>query len=98
VRGAIEHAAQHSFLGPDDATKLIHAYDLCWQIQMVSKLLTTKPLAPTAIGEGGRNMLLRETGFDDIESLSIALTNATRDAEEVIRAVLDRGKTSLEQE
>jgi hypothetical protein len=38
-------------------------------------------------------MLLRETGFDEIEALSTALTTKTAQAEQVIQAVLARDFT-----
>ncbi|MGH1355695.1 MAG: glutamine-synthetase adenylyltransferase [Thalassovita sp.] len=96
VHGAIQHAAACGFLTSDEAGVLVSAYDLCWKVQLVSKLLTTKPLDPQAVGEGGRRMLLRETGFDDIEGLSTALDDVTRAAETVVQAVLARPFESQE--
>jgi glutamate-ammonia-ligase adenylyltransferase len=90
IHGAILHGAQRGFLTQPEADTLLRAYDLCWQVQLVSKLLTTKPLDPEAIGEGGRQMLLRETGYNDIEGLSDALTGAVLAAEEVVKTVLAR--------
>ncbi|WP_420567404.1 bifunctional [glutamine synthetase] adenylyltransferase/[glutamine synthetase]-adenylyl-L-tyrosine phosphorylase [Thalassovita sp.] len=98
IHGAIAHSARCGFLSEPEADVLIRAYDLCWQVQLVSKLLTTKPLDPGAVGEGGRQMLLRETGFDSIDALSDALSQAVSAAEEVVKNVLARDFTPEVQE
>jgi glutamate-ammonia-ligase adenylyltransferase len=93
VHGALQHAVTSGFLTQSESETLCNSYDLCWKVQLVSKLLTTKPLDPQVVGEGGRQMLLRETGFDEIEALSTALTTKTAQAEQVIQAVLARDFT-----
>jgi glutamate-ammonia-ligase adenylyltransferase len=52
----------------------------------VAKLLSDQPLDPEAIGQGGREMLLRETGAKDIAALGTRYTDATSRA----AAVIDR--------
>lgn len=93
VHGAIRHAAEKGFFEATEAEALNRAYDLCWQLQLASKLLTTKPLDMEAVGEGGRMMLLRETGYDDIDALSAGLSVTTAEAKDVIEAVLSRPYT-----
>ena len=96
VHGAIEGSVVGGFLSQEEGDTLICAYDLCWKIQLVSKLLTTKPLDLEAVGEGGRMMMLRETGFDDVDALQSALIAATNSAHSVIENVLARPFTSTD--
>lgn len=70
--------------------KLQETYDLCWRLQLVSKLLSDKTLDPERIGKGGGTMILRETGMDDIPQLEEALGAAYGAAAEIIRDVLGR--------
>lgn len=96
VHGAIEHAVSHDFLSVAESTALTRAYDLCWKVQLVSKLLNPKTLDPESVGEGGRMMLLRETGFQDIGALSAELIDACAGAEQAIKAALSRAYTVKE--
>jgi glutamate-ammonia-ligase adenylyltransferase len=90
VHGAISAAVAAGLLNAAEGTALTDAYDLCWKVQMVSKLLTDKPLDPDEIGEGGRGMLLRETGFDSVTALQAELETTTAKAGDVISTVLAR--------
>lgn len=90
IHGALDASVQAGLLTPPEGAALRSAYDLCWQVQMVSKLLTDKPLDPDGIGLGGQVMLLRETGFDGIGALYDALIQRTETAGAVIDAVLAR--------
>jgi glutamate-ammonia-ligase adenylyltransferase len=74
----------------DDAAgaALTEAYLLFWQVQLVSKLLSDKPLDPARIGEGGCRMLLRETGHETLEGLEAALIEVAARADAVISAAL----------
>ena len=77
-------------LPKEERERLIMAYDLCWKVQMVSKLLTDKPLEPEVIGEGGRALLLHETSEPALDALLARLGEATQAAAKVIDAVLAR--------
>ncbi|MBA86081.1 glutamine-synthetase adenylyltransferase [Thalassobius sp. S69A] len=88
VRAGIAAAVAVDALTDAQQECLLRAYDLCWQVQVVSKLLTDKPLDPQQIGEGGRVMLLRETGYDTINALQDALAGQTAQAAAVIDAFL----------
>ncbi|THD74811.1 glutamine-synthetase adenylyltransferase [Thalassobius vesicularis] len=90
IHGALASAVTGGLLSEAEGDTLIRAYDLCWQVQMVSKLLTDKPLDADSIGEGGRKMLLRETGFDTVDALETAMGDASQAAATVIDTVLDR--------
>ena len=74
----------------DDAAgaALTEAYLLFWKVQLVSKLLSDRPLDPARIGEGGCRMLLRETGHETLEGLEAALIEVAARADAVISAAL----------
>ncbi|SEK50536.1 glutamate-ammonia-ligase adenylyltransferase [Roseovarius azorensis] len=78
------------WLSDADGAALARAYALCWQVQMVARLITDKPLDPLRIGEGGAAFLMRETGQKDLEMLQEALSAACADAAAVIDAALVR--------
>jgi len=82
----LDGAVEDGWLTEDDRADLLAAYDLCWQLGQVAKLLSDQPLDPEAIGQGGREMLLRETGAKDIAALGTRYTDATSRA----AAVIDR--------
>ncbi|SEP55118.1 bifunctional [glutamate--ammonia ligase]-adenylyl-L-tyrosine phosphorylase/[glutamate--ammonia-ligase] adenylyltransferase [Thalassovita taeanensis] len=92
VAAGLLAAVSGGWLSAQDQDTLLASYDLCWKIQMVSKLLTEKPLNPDTIGEGGCALLLRETGYDSIAALQGALETQSRAAAAVIAAVLPRQK------
>lgn len=78
------------WLSDADGAALARAYALCWQVQMVARLITDKPLDPSRVGEGGAAFLMRETGQKDLEMLQNALSAACAGAAEVIDAALVR--------
>ena len=71
-----------------DKDGLCEAYDLCWRIQAVSRLLTERPLNPEAIGTGGCRMLLSETGEETLDALAAKLAEVTERAAEIIDRLL----------
>ena len=75
-------------LSHSDQTALLDAYRVCWRVQAASKLLSDKPLDPSALGEGGRAFLLREAGEADTQALTNRLATAAGLAETVISAHL----------
>ena len=76
----------------EGADIVVSAARLFWQVQAASRLLTGGVLDPEAVGEGGRRFLLRETRFDDIDSLQAELTAQAVAVAEVIAAVLGEGR------
>ncbi len=73
----LEAAQADGWLSVDDVSTLSAAYRLCWQIGQVAKLLSDKALDPAAIGEGGRALVLRETGADSIDALEAQYRDLT---------------------
>ncbi|MBR9651976.1 glutamine-synthetase adenylyltransferase [Thalassovita aquimarina] len=87
---ALEDAVKGGWLLEKEREALNASYRLCWKLQMVSKLLTDKPLDPDSIGQGGCDMLLRETAAADIDALLTELRRKTQAAGEAIDAALAR--------
>lgn len=71
------------------AWALRRSLTLFWQLQATARLLTGGLLVPEEMGEGGRRMVLRETGQDDMDALSRAMKQAAGEAAKAIDAILE---------
>ena len=78
-------------LSQSDQRVLLDAYRLLWQMQCAGRLLTHEALDLAALGDGGRDFVLRETGEPDAEALTRRLEHATALAEAVIAAQVGVG-------
>ncbi|WP_323783126.1 glutamine-synthetase adenylyltransferase [Thalassovita sp.] len=90
VPEALDDAVRGGWLLQQERGALIASYQLCWKLQMVSKLLSDKPLNPDTIGQGGSAMLLRETDAPDVETLLAELKAKSAAAGAIINAALAR--------
>jgi len=84
----LESGVGIGILDAADVGALKGALGLFRSIQAAGRLLMAGVLDPDKIGEGGRQMVLRETGFDDMARLSVALTKAADDADRIIDRTL----------
>ncbi len=64
------------------------SHDLMWRMQAASKLLSDAPLDLEALGQGGQDLLLRETGAESEESLVRDLEHKAKLAAKAIEEVL----------
>ena len=87
-RDGVQAAVASGWLDAADGAALADAYGLCWAVQSVSRLLSDKPLDTGAIGEGGRAMLLRETGCESLDGLRGALEARCGQAARIIDGAL----------
>ena len=85
----LDGAVDSGWLDGAGRDALLRAYALCWQLGQVAKLLSDRPLDPDAIGAGGRTLLLRETGAEDIAALEETYRDVTARAAQVIDAALE---------
>ncbi|MBR9766454.1 MAG: bifunctional [glutamine synthetase] adenylyltransferase/[glutamine synthetase]-adenylyl-L-tyrosine phosphorylase [Rhodobacteraceae bacterium] len=83
-------AVGSGWMHEDERDLLVSTYRLLWNVGQVGKLLSGRVLEPGAIGEGGRALLLRDTGADTLEELESAFELATRSAGEAITEILAR--------
>ena len=70
------------------ADAICRSLALFWQLQASARLLTGGTLVPEALGEGGRRMVLRETGQSDMDTLAAEMDRVARAADSAIRALL----------
>ncbi|WP_424943327.1 glutamine-synthetase adenylyltransferase [Aliiroseovarius crassostreae] len=64
------------------------SHDLMWRLQAASKLLSDGPLDVRALGQGGKDLLLRETGVENEAELIGELESRAARAAEAIEDVL----------
>jgi glutamate-ammonia-ligase adenylyltransferase len=57
-------------LDRDQADSLASIWRLLWRLHASGRLLTERPLDMTELGRGGQELLLRETGQDDLDTLA----------------------------
>jgi glutamate-ammonia-ligase adenylyltransferase len=81
-------AAGAGLFGKEAADRLAGAYRLLAAVQGVTRLLTEGALDPDAVGEGGCEVLLRETGAKDIRALAARMAEARAFAAETVDRVL----------
>lgn len=86
------------WLSVSDEDVLSNAYELCWKVLQVARLLGDKPLEPSQIGEGGVAFVLRETGFEDLDGLRAALDTRTRQAGAVIDTLVSQNPSEVRHE
>ncbi len=77
-------------LGEMDAQVLKAAYELCWTITQVARLLGGRALEVDKLGQGGLTMLLRETGQDSVAALQTLLDERVGAAAKVIDAAVEK--------
>lgn len=78
-------------MSDEDQAALRTAYQQFGAVRGVAKLLSDRDLAPDEIGEGGRQFLLRETGFDSVDALKASLKSNSERANAIINKILDAG-------
>ena len=90
IADGLRLAVTAGWMRDDERELLASTYRLLWNIGQVGKLLSDRVLDPEAIGEGGRALLLRDTGAQDIAALRAAFELATASAGEAIGEILAR--------
>ena len=88
VAAQIEAGVAFGWLSAADAQALSSSAALFWQLQASARLLTGGVLSPEELGEGGRRLILRETGYETIADLEQAIEQVARAAEHVVRRLL----------
>ena len=88
VAAQIEAGVAFGWLSAADAQALSSSAALFWQLQASARLITGGVLSPEELGEGGRRLILRETGYETIADLEQAIEQVARAAEHVVRRLL----------
>ncbi len=90
VEGQIARGVDIGWIGADEAQALTAAYDLLWRLQSAAKLLTDGRLDLDAVGLGGREFLLRETGAETTDDLAGEIERRVTAAQVAVDAALAR--------
>jgi glutamate-ammonia-ligase adenylyltransferase len=90
TRDGLLAATTAGLLADEEKERLLMAHDLCWTVQMVNKLISNTRLDPQDMGEGGREMLLREASEPALDVLEARLAEVTAEAAAVVETVLQR--------
>ena len=88
VASQLRAVTKAGLLAAPEGALLASVYRLLWSVQACSRLLTDRPLDPADTGEGGRAMLLRETGVDDLDALLARLASARAEAAALVAKAL----------
>ena len=88
VPDALARGAECGWLSANDADALNAAYQLCWSLQIGSRLISESTLAPERDTSAASEFLCRITGASSIDDLNALLERRTRKAAEVINNVL----------
>ena len=82
--------AETGWITAEEAEWLADSHALLRRINQATRLLVEPPLDFEALGEGGRDFLLREAGTEDVASLRDMLESRRERTEAMIDAILDR--------
>lgn len=91
VEAQLHAGVKGGFLSLSEERDLLATYRLCWRLQAGTRLLTDRTLEMSALGSGGRDFLVRETGSAGPQELSQTLDTAVNLAASVITARLEQG-------
>lgn len=75
-----------------DRQVLQSSYDMCWSLQLASRLLSQDVLKPAEIGHGATRFVCQTMGFDDLVTLETELNYRFSAAQDVIDRVVGLGE------
>ena len=88
VTAQIDAGVKGGVLSVSDQTTLMNAYTLCWPLQAAARLLSEPALDFAALGIGGRDFVLRETGMSGEAALLLQLGSVAAEAATVVTGIL----------
>ncbi|MFV0300760.1 MAG: glutamine-synthetase adenylyltransferase [Paracoccus sp. (in: a-proteobacteria)] len=88
VAAQIRAGRRGGLIAGAEADRLLSAHRFLWRLHASGRLLTDRPLDMAEIGEGGQDLLLRETGAESLDALAATLEGHCRAAEAIITAQL----------
>ncbi|TRW97703.1 glutamine-synthetase adenylyltransferase [Paracoccus sp. M683] len=97
ARGAaaqIRAGKRAGLIPPAQADRLLSAHRFLWRLHAAGRLLTDRSLDMSEIGEGGQELLLRETGCATLDQLSSQLAERSAEAEQIINALIGASETA----
>ena len=88
VESGLRGAVAIGWLHDADLTALITAYNVCWRVQVASRLVSERPLEVSELGQAGVDFLLRITGMTAANQLQARLQEQTAEAAKCIARAL----------
>ena len=76
-------------LADPERETLTDAADLCWTVQVAAQLLQGGGLNVEKLGEGGRRLILRETGAQSLDDLACRMQRVSAAATDTIERILE---------
>ena len=86
----------HGLIDDADRQVLQASYDMCWALQLSSRLLSDGALKPAEIGEGAMGFVCRTMGYEDLVALEFALVTNFDAAKDVIDRVIGSNESKAD--
>ena len=92
----LDSCVAHGLIDCADRQVLQASYDMCWALQLSSRLLSNGVLHPAEIGEGAMGFVCRTMGYEDLVTLEFALVTSFDAAKDVIDRVISSNESNAD--
>ena len=92
----LDACVAHGLIDYADRQVLRASYDMCWALQLSSRLLSNGVLNPAKIGEGAMGFVCRTMGYEDLVALEFALVTNFDAAKDVIDRVIGSNESNAD--
>lgn len=92
----LDSCIAHGLIDCADRQVLQASYDMCWALQLSSRLLSNGVLNPAEIGEGAMGFVCRTMGYEDLVTLEFALVTSFNAAKDVIDRVIGSNESNAD--
>ena len=92
----LDACVAHGLIDYADRQVLRASYDMCWALQLSSRLLSNGVLNPAEIGEGAMGFVCRTMGYEDLVALEFALVTNFDAAKDVIDRVIGSNESNAD--
>jgi len=92
----LDACVAHGLIDYADRQVLRASYEMCWALQLSSRLLSNGVLNPAKIGEGAMGFVCRTMGYEDLVALEFALVTNFDAAKDVIDRVIGSNESNAD--
>ncbi|MDB4198535.1 glutamine-synthetase adenylyltransferase [Ascidiaceihabitans sp.] len=92
----LDACVAHGLIDYADRQVLRASYDMCWALQLSSRLLSNGVLNPAEVGEGAMGFVCRTMGYEDLVALEFALVTNFDAAKDVIDRVIGSNESNAD--
>ena len=92
----LDACVAHGLIDDADRQVLQASYEMCWALQLSSRLLSNGALNPAEIGEGAMGFVCRTMGYEDLVALEFALVTNFDAAKDVIDRVIGSNESNAD--